>query len=69
MLQCNYKSKLRIQERRITMEDTREAKLMHLCEAVKAQTEEDIVAQSIMVHLIHAAYDQGRLDEKTEKSA
>ena len=51
------------------MEDTREAKLMYLCEAVKAQNEEDIVAQSIMVHLIHAAYDQGRLDEKTEKSA
>ena len=51
------------------MEDTREAKLMYLCEAVKAQTEEDIVAQSIMVHLIHAAYDQCRLDEKTDKSA
>lgn len=51
------------------MEDTREAKLMHLCEAVKAQTEEDILAQSIMLHMVYAAYEQGRLDEKTEKSA
>ena len=51
------------------MEDTREAKQLHLCEAVKAQTEEDIVAQSIMLHMVYAAYEQGRLDEKTEKSA
>lgn len=51
------------------MEDTREAKLMHLCDAVKAQTEEDILAQTYFVHLIKAAYNQGRLDEKTEKSA
>lgn len=51
------------------MATTREEKLMYLCEAVKAQTEEDILAQSIMLHMVYAAYDQGRLDEKTEKSA
>lgn len=56
-------------ERRITVATTREEKLMHLCEAVKAQTEEDILAQSIMLHMVYAAYEQGRLDEKTEKSA
>ena len=51
------------------MATTREEKLMHLCEAVKAQTQEGILAQSIMLHMVYAAYEQGRLDEKTEKSA
>ena len=51
------------------MEDTRESKLMHICEAVKAQTEEDILAQSIMLHMVYAAYEQGRLDGMTERSA